>query len=347
MSFRFAPLYYQKINKQYGYSNKWNFDFGPLKPIKQYLINSSVSAFNFKKFCKNLTLGKRSLVTNGFGLTAKPHIGSLIEILKMVRINNLGINTQIVLGDIDAYNFRNADLDKILHLLDSWRKFILRLGYNLKNGIIRSQYKARDVMLTHLLISQQIKDEDFIDMEEDTAFLYKQRGIYNGLNYPQKVSINLMIADFLDPGLNKGIKNILVLSGFEEHKYLFFADKVKKKIGLNLNLSGLFGKMIKGKNNFPRMCKSIPETAIYVDSDEKVFKEYIFFNCKNNKLQKSWEENIFNLYISLIILSLEETNELKQVMLKDKRKWLVCKERLLDFLKNISLLWKKSESSRS
>lgn len=339
MSSLFSRDYYQKINKKYGLSNNWSFNFGSLEPIKQYLINNSTSSFNFKKFCKNSSLEKRSFVTVGFGLTAKPHIGTLIEILKITRINNLGINTQIVLGDLDAYNFRKTNLDKTLHLLNSWKNFILKLGYNLKNGIIRGQYEAKDIMLTQQLISQYIKDKDFINMEEDTAFLYKERKIYDGLDYPQKVSIGLMIADFLDPGLNRKYENILVLSGFEEYKYLLLANQIKKRMGASFfTLAGLFGKMIRGKNNFPRMCKSIPESAVYLDSDEKLFKEYIF-----NKQGKAWEQNIFNLYISLMPLSSKETKELNQIKLKNKKKWLNKKEELLEFLINISLLWKKSE----
>lgn len=277
----FNKNYYSKLIKRYHYNP---VDF---KKINFSLNNLDVKALERRFVChhdgdvfvKNLKRGDKSIITTGFGLSGVPHMGSISAILKVIELQKTGIKTQIVLGDFDSYNARKQKLDVVRHRVKLYRNFISKLGYNSSAGIIRDQYSHPEILHTAFIIAHYLSDKDFIEAEEDISYIYKRRKIYDSFNFPMKTSLLLMIADFIHLGLIDGYKNIMVMLGIEEHKYVLLAKKILKKMGLKFHICAIYGKIIKGLNGYPKMCKSIKRSSINVLTSPKEYRKLL----KNNR----------------------------------------------------------------
>lgn len=70
---------------------------------------------------------------------------------------------QFVLGDLDSYNARNQELNIVLKRAEHYKKFISKLGFNEKRGILRSQYNDCNIRRDFFLISKYINESYFIN----------------------------------------------------------------------------------------------------------------------------------------------------------------------------------------
>ncbi|MEK7219470.1 MAG: hypothetical protein AAB687_02220 [Patescibacteria group bacterium] len=67
---------------------------------------------NGTSFANASSADERVIATTGFGLSGTPHMGTLSQILRALRLQQAGIPVQVVLGDLDAYNGKNTPLDR-------------------------------------------------------------------------------------------------------------------------------------------------------------------------------------------------------------------------------------------
>lgn len=70
---------------------------------------------------------------------------------------------QFVLGDLDSYNARNQELNIVLKRAEHYKKFISKLGFNKKKGILKSQYNDCSICRDCFLISKYINESYFIN----------------------------------------------------------------------------------------------------------------------------------------------------------------------------------------
>jgi len=282
---KFNREYYKDLIKKHGYDE---IDF---EAINFSLNSLNVSALERKFVChhhgdifaKNLNEGKRSIVTTGFGLSGHPHLGSISEMLKMIEFQKAGLDTQIVLGDLDSYNARKQSLPIVRKRVESFTDFILNLGYKDTRKGIRDQYSHQDVIHTAYLVSHYLDDKDFEEAEEDLSYLYKDNGIYKKISFPMKMALLLMVADFIHLGLVEGYENILITLGIEEHKYVLLTKKVVERMGLKFHIGAMYGKIIKGLSGYPKMCKSIKGSAIDVTTPRETRVELITSNSDSRE----------------------------------------------------------------
>ena len=66
--------------------------------------------------------------------------------------------------------------------------------------------------------------------EEDLSALYKEKKIYNGIDFKVKQAILLMVADFISLGTINNYNNVLVMLGLEEHLYVQIAQKIVERM---------------------------------------------------------------------------------------------------------------------
>lgn len=214
------------------------------------------------------------IVTTGVGLSGIPHMGTLSQILRAIFLQKNGVNVQIVLGDLDSYNARNKDLQYVIELSKRYEEFIISLGFDTKKGILRNQYDFPKLNQNAYLLSKYVTDQDFADTEEDLSKLYIEKKIYDGITFSVKQAILLMISDFIS--LSDDYKNIVVMLGLEEHKYVRLARIMMERMGNESNLYSMYSKIITGLNGYPKMSKSIQESAISVDmSSEEIAKKIV------------------------------------------------------------------------
>jgi hypothetical protein len=194
----FNRKYYNTLMGEFGYNplefEKINFSLGKLD--KDDLQRRWLCHHGGHRFANDLHK-RKSIVTTGLGLTGVPHIGTLSQILRSIALQKAGIPVQMVLGDLDAYNHKAKPLQEALGLVEKFRKFILKLGFEPKfPSILRAQYDELQVLRTSYLIGHFIDHKMFNGTEEDLHGFYSKRGkIDKEMTYRRQLSLNLMTAE--------------------------------------------------------------------------------------------------------------------------------------------------------
>jgi tryptophanyl-tRNA synthetase len=327
---QFDEKYYQKTIREYGYDP---FKFEPIN------FNLKTADINFLKkkflchhagkvFSEHLEQGKKSIITTGVGLSGTPHMGTLAQILNIINLQRNNLWTQFVLGDLDSYNARNQPLDVLEGRVKKYRDFIIKLGYDAENNVLRFQSERPDILLRAFIISNSLRDIDFERTEEDLSYLYKERKIYLGIEFPVKMSILLMLADFIDLGMGEGYENVLVMLGIDEHKYVRLAKEIVTRMKIPMKLGGLYSRMIKGFNGYPKMSKTIPASAIYVDMTFEEIEDKIVDH--EESYRSPMDSVVYQLMSLVSYYGAEELDELYYICEKRGREWKIAKRNYLE-----------------
>lgn len=260
--FGYDPLQFGKIDFSLG-----NLDYTDLQ--RRWLCHHDGD-----QVANALSNGNPAIVSTGLGLSGNPHVGTLSQILKAISLQSAGVPVNLVLGDLDAYNGKSRPLKETLSLVDKYLEFITLMGFrNDPPSMIRSQYDELEVLRVAYLIGHYMTDEMFDEAEEDLHDFYSSRGrVDKSMSYRRKLSLNLMTADFIDLYLRFGYKQVLVILGIDEHKYVQFGKQTLEKIKKDPNIqnfdfliAGLYSPLIKGLYGYPKMSKSFPDSGITVD----------------------------------------------------------------------------------
>lgn len=341
-------------------------------------INSIIDSFNYKRFpddisvygygvngelnnkficydgIKELTVFPKSdlaLVT-GFGPTNPPTAGTLSSIFKILEMQKAtGIYTHIVISELSALNSRQKPLNKLFNYTNQFINFIRKLGFNEKNGEIRT-HNFLDHSRTFSIISSVFKVADFIDGEA-TDNMYKRLNLL-GNDYSTMVSQVYTVADIMLPLIRDRKKGVIVSAGLEEHLYPHLAklsiDRLKKKNGglnklidKNAKIGALYGKLIAGLFPYVKMSKSIKESSINLgDTDKELFKKIVECDKRNEEvilqmmmLASNWDCNDIN----------KSENAFKNRKF-DYPSWLSYKKKYYEFFLNIKKLWVNSKDNK-
>ena len=281
-------------------------------------------------------------------MSGVPHVGTLSEILRAITLQKAGIPVQMVLGDLDAYNGKNIPLKRTLGLAKKYEKFILSLGFNQRGGsILRTQYNALSVLRTSYIIGHFMDDEMFNNAEEDLHYFYHKRGKADkGMTYKRKLSLNLMIADFVNLYMENKINNVLVILGIDEHKYVRFACETIQRIkkdenfnDFNINLAGMYSPMNKGFKGYPKMSKSFPDSGIRVDMNPEEIRNKIIY--EEGKYDKPENNVVYQMMASVSYYTAEEIKKLYKLCLKGGSDWEKAKKEYAEILIKICSKWKE------
>ena len=314
----FDQSYYERLMKEFGYSpmefESISYSLGCL--TKEDLQKQWLCHMDGKNFANALSLGKRVIATTGFGLSGTPHMGTLSQILRSLRLQQAGIPVQIVLGDLDAHNGKNIPLEHAQKLAESYRKFIVNLGFNDSSpSRLRSQFDSLTTLRLAYLIGHHMSDEMFDHAEEDLHGFYVQEGKVDiSMTYRRKLSLNLMIADFLELISDGCFESVMVILGIDEHKYVRFGrstlDRVlieNPNLFLGKSYSAMYSGIIRGFNGYPKMSKSFPESGITVDMSKEEIANLIE---NGEKVTEFPETNV--VYQMIAAVSLYGNDQIKE-----------------------------------
>lgn len=267
---------YDAVIRGYGCSSEEfkpiSFSLGDLSQEdlqRQWLCHQNGSAF-----AEACAAGRKVIVTTGFGLSGIPHMGTVAQILRALRLQQAGIPVQIVLGDLDAYNCRNTLLEKTHELAAKFRQFIINLGFqDTPPSCLRTQYDSLNTLRVAFLLGHFMDDEMFAATEEDLHEFYVKHGkVDASMTFRRKLSISLMAADFLELLLDKNFDAVLVALGIDEHKYAMFGRDVFDRVRavnpqkyVGKHYAAMYSRVLGGLNHYPQMSKSFPDSGITVD----------------------------------------------------------------------------------
>lgn len=332
----FNEDFYEKVIREYKYDP---MDFGPMD---FWFGNISPQVMDSKWLCHSginkIDDFDNTIFTSGIGLSGTPHMGTLSQILRLIFLQKQGFKAQMVLGDLDSYNARNQDFDIVRRRAYKYYDFIINMGFDENKGILRSQYGSANIAETAFLVSKYVRDQDFLDTEEDLSELYIKEKIYEGINFPVKQAILLMISDFINLGLNDKYKNVVVMLGLEEHQYVLLARKAIQRMNLSFDINGMYSKIIKGLNGYPKMSKSISLSSIRVDMKADEIRSKIISEEDNYKLPE--DSVIYQLMSNVSNYSLDELKKLHDICKEKGNQWIDAKIDYSDKLVNICKLWK-------
>lgn len=260
---KFDTAYYNNVIDEHRYERLGlgAIDFGLAGMSRDDIRTKWVCHTGAREFADAVAAGQPAIVTTGVGLGGPPHAGTVFQLLRAIKLQQQGLDVQIVLGDLDSYNARRTPLDAVRRIADQYDEFVRRLGFNVQRGTLRRQEGHADVLATAFLLSRHLDDADFQWAEEDLAGLYQSHGVFDHLTYGMKQATLLMAADFVQL-LTEG-RHVLVSLGVDEHKYVALARRGAERWGLPADrLAGIYTKMIPGLGGLPKMSKSIPGSGI-------------------------------------------------------------------------------------
>lgn len=326
--------YYKKVILNYKYDYVTSFPNISEDEFKEKWLCS----YNLNEFIDGVSLKEKSIIIMGIGINGIPHFGTVSQILKAIALQKSGYFVEIILGDLDVYGARSKNIEDVLKLVKKYEKFIINMGFDIEKGILRNQYDYDKILKTSFLLASVIRDKDFIDVEEEINELYKTERVYNGMDFNVKQSISLMFADFIHPGYFDKFKHVLIMSGIDEHVYVWKANEIKNRIGINMTISGLYSKMLRGLNNYPKMSKSLNKSTINLECKKRDIIDII--NSEKNNYDNANNSFVFQLISQVSLYDIDYILKTKENCNLKNSEWEVAKQKYIDDLWKICKNWK-------
>ena len=331
---KYDNKYYEIVIEKFKYDYVTNF----LNIDSNVIDRNWICSYNLNEFIDGFKNGNSHLIIMGMGINGVPHMGTVSQMLKAIYLQKMGFNVQIVLGDLDVYGARSKPLEEIRILVNKYKSFLINLGFDTTKGIIRNQFDFPEIIRTSFLLARCINDKDFEEIEEDINELYKTERVYQGMDFSVKQSISLMFADFIHPGLFDKVDNVLVISGIDEHGYVYKADEIRKRMGIKMSISGLYSKMMRGLNDYPKMSKSIPLSSISLSSSKNELRKLLLH--EKFDYTDSTDSFVYQLMKYVSFYDTKTLNVLKKHCDNKSEKWLLDIENYVDDLYNICKMWR-------
>jgi len=330
------------ILKEGYFSIRGKISLGSISNTK-FLQSKFSCHYNLEKF-NDFPKSKQHLIT-GFGPTNAPTGGTLSMILRALFFERkTGIDSTIIISNLGAFNSRNINIEKIDYLTERFIRFIRALGYK---GELRT-HNNFNLLVASSLISKVLTIKDFLENKEVTTDLYKKLGI-QGKDFPTFMDANFTVADILLPSILKKKQRILVFVGIEEYYFPKLANVVlqrfnKRHLGQftpdNVLVSSVFGHLIEGLNDFPKMSKSIPESSINLDDSENDLKRKIL-KCDSK------DEKIILQMINLVSdWDLRRIKDANKAFKKKGTTWIKFKKDYLNYFIDLKKIWESTANPK-
>ncbi|MGW9349026.1 hypothetical protein [Nocardiopsis flavescens] len=336
----YSEEYYRAVVDRFGYST---FD---LRRFDFSLAGMGYGELNLRYLCHHradrfiATAPQRRIVTTGFGMSGPPHMASASQIMKMVRLQQGGERCQIVLGDLDAYNGRARSYGYTRELVERFRTFATRLGFDAATGVLRDQTGCSEALTTMYLLGRYAEDADFDTAEEDNHAYYAARGLVDPtMTFRRRLSLALMAADFVSLGQTHDA--VLVLLGIDEHKYVRFTQHVTERFDHHVPLRGdfllsaIYTKINTGFNGHPKSSKSIPGSGITVETPTDEIRRLV----KADRATDPALSPVYQLMYQMSYTSYRELLDIHQACAEGTQRWEKEKEHFIDFLAHVKELW--------
>ncbi len=317
----------------YGKNNELN---------SKYLCYDNVDIFN------EIPQTELAIVT-GFGPTNSPTAGTLCSIFRVLELQKItGIYTHIIISELSALNSRQKSLNELIKNSHQFISFIKKLGFDEKNGEIRT-HNHHDHSRIFSLISSVLSTSDLLEKTEITNDTYKRLQLL-GNDFSKMVSRTYTMTDIILPIVRDKKRGVIVPLGLEEHHHPHLArialNRMKLKIGgldslvrHDAEIGALHGKLIGGFFPYVKMSKSIPDSSINLgDNKEELHRKIIECGRRN-------EDVILQMMVLASNWSPDKLNEAKNAFENlsiDYERWGKLKYDYLRFFIEIKTLWEES-----
>jgi tryptophanyl-tRNA synthetase len=211
----------------------------------------------------------QSMIVTGYGPTNAPTVGTLSAMLATKQLqDHTGLPATLIVSDLGAWNSRNIDWPTLEHLRDRILRFLTAIGFNGDSTTLRG-HQDHDNLVLAGLIAKLLTEADFRANRESLDELYQNLGL-RGSMLGIMVDGLYTIADILGP-LREGCTRVLMVAGVEEHYFADLAQLVLTRAAERYpgqlfppetKAAALFLDVVPGLAGYPKMSKSIPDSAI-------------------------------------------------------------------------------------
>lgn len=214
-------------------------------------------------------LERETKVCMGVGMTGPPHLGTVGQVLTGIGFQEAGLDVQFVIADLEPYH-GGANLERVRRLAERYREFALDLGFDPKQGVLRTQEEGLEAMHTAELLAPYYAPERWGDGDdgEATAWeravgeLYDQGGDESEQSGPtsEAASVHSSVlhgADFLHPLYAQDYEQVIVALGVDEHGLTPWTRRFRDAAPVEGAIAGLHTRMVPGFGDTPKMSKSV------------------------------------------------------------------------------------------
>ena len=290
-------------------------------------------------------------IVSGFGATNTPTVGTLSVILKLIELQNkTDLYTYCIVSDLGSMNARNIDIKKVLDLTEKFKEFIVKMGFNTKNGEIRT-HNDLDHARTFSIIARALCLNDFLSNGEATDDTYKRLNL-KGNDFSVLVDHVYTAADVMLPIFRDGKSGIIVPCGLEEYYHtniggiaferLMQDESIKELIPKDVMIGNLYSKLIKGFYPYFKQSKSIPNSSVNLGNTKDEIVDKII-NCSNRD-----EEVILDMITLASNYSKEKINIAIDAFKnrdRDYKRWYEIKKEYIDYFMSIKETWDSCSES--
>ena len=346
---KFDDRHYHQIMKKFNYepSRFSRINFALRSVSEEDLQRRWLCHHDADIASERLANGRKTVVSTGIGISGEPHIGTISQIMRLAYLQKAGIDTNFVLGDLDAYNGKNKDLAYVNELTGKYFEFMDNLGVrNQKGSIIREQQHELPVLRTMYLIGKFADEKMFHDAEEELHGFYARGGkVDMTMSYRRRLSLNLMSADFIHLLVENKYDSVIITLGVDEHQYVLFArnvlDKMKESefcsVCSEKLIAGLYSPLIAGFYGYPKMSKSFPDSSITVLTPDDKIAESI----RNGESRQGFPENnvVYQMMAAVGDYLPSELKDIYNACLEHGQAWNAAKEGFIVRILAIKSRW--------
>lgn len=273
------------------------------------------------------------------GMSGPPHLGTLSQIHAARELADTGLDVQFLLADVEKHVGSGMPREYVTELADRYRGLIRELGFT---GDIRTQAEDREVMHTAIMLSRYYEgdllgDADWKPTEWDEALerAYEEDGIDRSdgdtvTEFARRQTGVLCTADFLHPILEDGYDTFVAVLGAEEHALTLRNREMKRRAGVDGQLGGLYTRILRGLEDYPKMSKRIPASVIALDMSPDEIR---------NRVQDASDDRLWEYLTLASEYSPSELTEIERARDDDRERWTAVREAYADRLADLASYW--------
>ncbi len=285
------------IKEQYGYADIT--EDCSIDHLDHEYLASKFSCHDDLHVLSEVPPEKRAIIT-GFGPTNSPTAGTLSVILKTIALQReTGYDTEIIISNLGAYLSRNAEWDFLDTITKRFVHFIHASGFDTSKGRVRTHIDKENLGIGTFINENALTAADFNANKEATEELYgamnllgSRMGIMTDSTYTVADCVKPLFKDSFVKAKPHNKERVLVVAGIEEHYFPRLSkvaiDRINSRfpgqyIAEDAKVCAMYTKLIPGMAPYPKMSKSIPDSAINIGDPKDVIRDKIMSCSPENE----------------------------------------------------------------
>lgn len=337
--------YYHELREQHGYASV-DSALGGISAAE------ARRRFAFADGLDSATVdAENTLVSTGISVTGPPHIGTLGQLLTTLALRDAGFDVRTVFADLVVYHVHGVSIEKARALAERYREFALALGFD--SDVLHVQSETYDVLHTAQLLARYHDfGENDEDVSEPPAFETALADAYDAAGespissvetaesteFGRKHASHLLVADQLHPLVTGEYETVIFVGGADNHRLAAGIREVLESSPYSGTLAGLYTRLIRGYEGYPKLSKSIPASRFTLDASPERIRERVM--NPDEEYGHPADSLVFQMVCLASPYSTEEIDSLRAACAAGNETWERAKAEYAEWLIGVADAWK-------